>query len=49
MAIIQKLEHDFGLAVKSGVKEEDQDSMLVTAKTLYTWISGKGWKNSDSK
>jgi hypothetical protein len=48
MAIILKLEKDFGPAVEGGVKEQD-DPTLVTAKILYAWISNKEWKNSDSK
>jgi hypothetical protein len=35
-AIIQKLERDFGPAVKRGVKEE-QDAALASAAMLYTW------------
>jgi len=47
-AVIQKLEKDFGSAVKENVKE-DQDPFLFSAKVLYAWISNKGWASSDQK
>jgi hypothetical protein len=45
--ITQKLEDNFGLAVKSPVKDDEQDTILATAVEIYHWITDQGWKSAD--
>jgi len=46
--IAQKLEKEFGLALKGGVKA-GQSSLLGSAALLYAFVSDPQWKSSDSK
>lgn len=47
--ITQKLEDNFGPAVKSPVKDDEQDTILATAVEIYHWITDQGWKSTDAR